>query len=324
MNSTNRLALAVDIGGTKIDIALIDEAGRQIGATGSHAVPFDEQAVASPAGMLDIIAPYVAQAREALGKLEGIGLCLPGKVDPATGEAVFVANLHWRNVPFVRMAAERFGLPVRADLDVHLAALGEAVWGAARGLDSFAWVTLGTGMGVCLWLNGRIHRGEHDFAGYVGHDTVDEINGYPCGCGRRGCLETFVAGPAIARQGQAARDAGLSPTLNRLAADGPVTAPMVFEAAATGEPAAAAIIDAVVRMLGLSLSWMVNLLDLRLIIMGGGVAKAGADFIQRVERSTQGYVMADEVRRDLRIVPESLPNAALFGAAAFVFQPEGR
>ena len=322
-NKDRKFALGVDIGGTKIDVGLVDTDGNLIGEIDTHFVPFDEDGSAIPEGLLDIIEPYIEKARETPGTLRGLGMSVCGNIDMDTGEAVLIPNLHWRNVPFGPMAAERFDLPICLATDVRMAVLGEATWGIGQGVRDFAWVTIGTGLGAYLWLNGKPYGGKHSFAGNFGHNTIDEINGYLCGCGKRGCLETLVAGPAIARQGQAAVDEGRSPKLGQLAGDDLVTTEMVLRAEAARDPAAMEIIDGVVRWVAIGLSWLVNILDIDLIVMGGGVTKAGPEFLERINGRIREYLMTEEARQDLRIVPESLPNAAIFGAAAYVFQGSG-
>lgn len=313
------VALGVDIGGTKIAVALVDAAGRAIWPPVNQQVPFDANGVADAEQILHKIGPYVEQARAGYPTLCGIGISLCGPVNPHTGESVLSPNLHWRNVPFGAMAAARFGLPVAAATDVRHAALGEAQWGAARGVRHFAWVTVGTGYGGYLFLNGAPFEGAHDFAGNFGHNTVDEVHGELCGCGRRGCVETYVAGPAIARQGQRAADCGDSFILRQLAGGGPVTTAMVFQAEAAGDAAAAAILSGVVRRIAISLGSLVNTLDLEMIVMGGGVMRGSPDFLARIDQATRAYLMTDESQRELRIVAESWPNAAVIGAAAGVF-----
>ena len=315
----DHIALAVDIGGSKVEIAVVDASGRAQTAAQKHAVPFDRHAVADPAGLLEILAPYVEQARRLPGQLHGLGLSVCGNIDRETGEAVLVPNLHWRNLPFGRMVAERFALPVYAATDVRMAVQAEALWGVGKGVRNFAWATIGTGYGGYLFLDGKLYGGAHGFAGNFGHFTVDEVNGYPCGCGRRGCLETFVAGPAIARAGQAALDAGQSPGLQELATEGRVTSQMVFQAEALGDPAAQAIIDDVIRRVAIGLGGLVNTLDLDMIVLGGGVVHASPDLVPRIDTRIRQYLMTVEAVRDLRVRVESFPNSALFGAAAEVF-----
>jgi predicted NBD/HSP70 family sugar kinase len=318
-----QIALAVDIGGSKIEIAAIDACGRVRAPAKKHAVPFDPQGIANPARLIDLLVPHVEQARRLSGHLHGIGLSLCGNVDRETGEAVLAPNLHWRNLPFGRMVAERVGLPVYAATDVRMAAQAEALWGVAVGVRNFAWVTIGTGYGGFLFLDGKLYGGAHGFAGNFGHFTVDEVNGYPCGCGRRGCLETFVAGPAIARAGQAVLDAGQSPRLGEMAKGGRVTSQMVFQAEALGDPAAQAIIDDVIRRVAIGLGGLVTTLDLDMLILGGGVVHASPNLVPRIDTRIRHYLMTAEAKRDLRVMVESFTNSALYGAAAEVFLAHG-
>jgi glucokinase len=136
-------------------------------------------------------------------------------------------------------------------------------------------------------------------------------------------LETFVAGPAIARHGQAAADSGRSPMLVELAGGGPVTTRMVIQAEAAGDPAAVEIMDQVIRLISINQGGMVNLLDLKMIVMGGGVVHSTPDFVQRIQTRIQDYLMTEEAKRTLVIVKESFSNSALFGAAADFFIREG-
>jgi len=315
----SNLVVAVDIGGSKVALGIINARGSLLGEAQNHLVPFDERGIADPEALIELVAPLVEQAHSLPGRLCGIGLSVCGNIDPLTGEAVLVPNLHWRNMPFGEMVQRRFSLPVYSATDVRMAALAEAVWGAARNLKHFAWVTLGTGFGAYLFLNKRLFGGSHGFAGNFGHNTIDEINGYPCGCGRRGCLETFVAGPAIARAGQAALDENRSPVLSQLAGGRPVTTEMVFQAEALGDPAAGEIIDRVIRMVSIGLAGLVNILDLELIILGGGVMRASANLLERINRRTRDFLETVEARRDLRILGETFSNSALYGSAANFF-----
>jgi len=321
--SNRKFALAVDIGGTKMDVACVDTQGNFLTRPHKEPVPFDDRGVADPEGLIRMLAPNVEEARRLEGSFEGIGMSVCGNLDPHTGEAVLIPNLHWRNVPFRAMVAEAFQVPVFAATDVRMATIAEALWGKARGVQNFAWCTIGTGYGGYLFLNGGLYNGSHNFAGNFGHITWDEINGPPCGCGRRGCVETFVAGPGIARAGQAALDSGRSPALARLAGDGRVTTRMVFQAEAEGDPAACEIIDQVIRLIAINLGGVVNLLDLDMIVIGGSVSRGSEDFIDRISKRIRDYLMTVEACRDLQVVSESFPNSALVGAAADVFIRKG-
>lgn len=316
-------ALAIDIGGTSIRFGLINDAGQLIGSVSRHDVPFRVDGSADPQSLIELMHPYVAGAVDVVGNHLAIGLSVCGNIDMDTGEAVLVPNLHWQNVPFGRMVAERFNRPVFAATDVRQAAIAEAVWGVARGVRNFVWVTVGTGYGGYLFLNGRLYGGSHRFAGNFGHITHDEINGYRCGCGRWGCVETFVSGPAIARAGQSAVAKQRSPKLAELAGGGNVTTNMVFQAADAGDGAARQILDEVIRLICINIGGVVNLLDLDMVVFGGGVVHAAPWFLEQIRVRVRDYLMTVEARRDLRVEMESFPNSALWGAAANVFVRQG-
>ncbi len=315
--------LAIDIGGTSLRLALIGVDGALHGEIAQYEMPFSSDGAADMEGLLNLMDPHVERARQRVADEPMIGVSLCGNVDLVSGDAILAPNLGWRNWPFGRLVSERFRLPVCVATDVRQAVLAEAIWGAGMGLRDFAWATIGTGYGGYLFLNGRLYGGAHGFAGNFGHITLDEVNGYPCGCGRRGCFETFVAGPAIARAGQAAHEAGKSVILSSLALGGDVTTPMVFRAIELGDETAIAIVDEAIRLICINLGGMVNLLDLSLIVIGGGVTEAAPWFVERISSDIRAYLMTAEAQRDLRVLRESMPNAALWGAAAHVFAAEG-
>jgi len=315
--------LAVDIGGTSLRLGLINAEGQLIGEIARYDVPIAADGAGDFAGILTILAPHIERARKTVSGELRLGISLCGNVDLETGAAILVPNLGWRNLPFGKLVSERFQLPVCVATDVRQALLAEAVWGHGAGERNFVWATVGTGYGGYLFLDGRLYGGAHGFAGNFGHSTYDEINGHACGCGRRGCFETFVAGPAIARAGQAAHEAGRSLILSSLATDGRVSTRDVFQAIELGDPVAAQIVDDAIRLICINLGGMVNLLDIKLIVMGGGVTKAAPWLVERINERIRAYLMTVEAQRELRVVRESSANAALWGAAAHVFAAEG-
>jgi glucokinase len=322
-DSGSVFSLAVDIGGTKMEVAFIDVEGNLFKSIEKHYVPFDDDCIADPDRMIELLHPYLQQAGQLPGRFMGIGLSVCGNIDRKSGDAILCPNLGWRYLPFGKMVGETFGVPVYAATDVRMAAQAEAVWGNAKGLRNFAWATIGTGFGGYLFLNGELFEGSHGFAGNFGHNTLDEIHGRRCGCGLKGCFESFAAGPAIARAGQAAVDAGKSTMLAELAGDGKVATYMVFKAEVAGDPAAKEIIDSMVRLYAISFAGLVNILDLDMIVVGGGVTRGSSDLITRIDARTRDYLMTVEARRDLKIVREAFPNSALYGAAATVFVESG-
>ena len=321
--SPRDFALAVDIGGTKAAFSIIDIDGNLLTPLEKHLVPFDSNHKADPDGLLEIIAPYIERATSLPGLLRGIGLSCCGAVDPVKGVAVLVSNLHWRYMPIGDIVHKAFNLPVFTAADVRMAILAEVVWGAAKGVKNAAWATVGTGYGGHLFLDGKLYDGSHGLAGNFGHNTLDEIHGELCGCGRKGCYETFVSGPAIARAGQRAGERHESPFLSDIAQTRPITTRDVFAAESSADPAAAAIIENVIRLICLNLSGLVNTLDLDLIVMGGGVVQGCTDFVDRIDRRIRDFLMTEEAVRDFKVVKESFENSALVGAAADVFVRQG-
>ena len=316
-------ALAVDIGGTKVDFGFINLSGKKLFSLEKQYVPFDVDGVANPNKLINMIAPYVNKAKELPGKFKGIGISCCGNIDMVTGLAVLVANLHWRNVPLGEMARTAFNLPVFTATDVRMAAIGEVAWGAAKNVDNFAWATIGTGYGGYLYLNGKFYDGYHGFAGNFGHTTLDELNGYPCGCGRKGCFETFVAGPGIAREGQKAADTKKSQFLKNISTKRKITTRDVFDGEIAGDAVSHQIIENIIRLISINLGGIVNTLDLEMIIIGGGVINASENLVSRIDSRIRGFLMTDEAKQDLKIAKESFSNSALFGAAADVFYRQG-
>jgi glucokinase len=313
-------ALAVDIGGTKAALAFIDANGRQLGPVEKYPVSFASDGAADSAVLVRLIAEHASRAQAYPGHFAGIGLSLCGNVDLASGEAVLVPNLHWHNLPFGSMLAEACRAPVTAATDVRMALLAEVLWGKARAVRYAAWATVGTGYGGYLYLDGQFYGGTHGFAGNFGHTTWDEVHGRPCGCGRSGCVETFVAGPGITAAGLRAAQSGDSPLLAGVLASGhALTTADVFQAEASGDAASHAIIEDVIRLIAINLGGVVNTLDLDMIIMGGGVVHTNPNFVPRIAARIHDFLMTVEAQRDLEVVEESFENSALMGAAADVF-----
>jgi glucokinase len=313
------IALAIDIGGTKAAVTVVDADRQILIPVVTVNVPFDRDNKANPHDLIELLAPSVSLANNLDGHLLGIGLSCCGNIDENTGEAILVPNLHWRHVPIGQMVQDAFHLPVFAATDVRMACLAELAWGAAQGCKNFAWATVGTGYGGYLFLDGKLFRGSHGFAGNFGHMTLDEQQGALCGCGRRGCFETFVAGPAIARAGMEAANTGESSFLQNIARQRLLTSKDIFDAESAGDPCAHRIVEDVIRLISINLGGLVNILDLNLIIMGGGIVHATPNFIQRIDQRIRDYLMTEEAVRDLRVVIESFDNSALIGAAADVF-----
>jgi glucokinase len=317
---SSELVLAVDIGGSKASFACVRSDGTLYVPVDTVRVPFSAPKVADVGQVIRLFQKYMRAVGDGPDPIAAIGLSLCGNVDMDSGEAVLTPNLGWRNVPIGRLLNEAFGLPVFAATDVYMAGLAEMVWGKAQSVRHFAWGTIGTGYGGFLFLDGKPYGGSHGFAGNFGHNTWDEINGELCGCGKRGCVETYVAGPAIARAGQRAMDSGESLYLPELVEAGIVSAKMVFAAARRGDPACRSIVEEAMRKIAVNLSGLVNTLDLEMIILGGGVVQGNPEIVAHLSQAVRPHLMTFEAKRDLQIEIETFENSALIGAAAHAYR----
>jgi glucokinase len=274
MNTTNGLFLGVDIGGTKIAAGLVDREGKILKqirkpmvATGSAEAGL--QAVISAIDEMAALAvPY--------GGFQSIGICAPGPLDPRAGIILNPPNLPcWRNFPLAEKLRQKYEQPVHVDKDSNAAALAETRWGAARGYHYVFYITLGTGIGTGLVLDGKMYRGKNGAAGEGGHMTIDP-HGPSCGCGKPGCIEILAAGPAIGARARAKISA--EPSRGKAIvelAKGDVRAVAsehVAQAYAAGDPLAREILEETIALLTAWLSNIVDLLDPDILVIGGGVS----------------------------------------------------
>lgn len=295
------IAGAVDFGGTKLMVGLVDE----------HGAVLARMTMATPKEPADVADAAAAMLNELKGnhELAGVGSTVPGLADGRRGILRYAPAHGWRDLPWAQMLSERTGLPVKIANDVNACALAEQRFGTGRGVDSLLWVTVSTGIGAGLIANGRIYEGAHGFAGEIGHIVVTE-HGPTCGCGHKGCVESVASGPAIARR---ARGAGLN------VAD----AAAVFALAREGDPVASWMVTEAGKYLGRAFAVCFNLYDPELLVVGGGVAQSLDLLLPYIEK-----VMAARAiclpEHPPRVVATQLGyEAALVGAGALVL-PEVR
>jgi len=281
----NQCVAGIDIGGTKIAVALAAPGGRVISST-----RFRTRVEAGPHAVLE---DAVAEIKRMLGaagtKLTAIGVGCGGPLDRQKGLILSPPNLPgWDEFPIMSLLEERLGAPVRLDNDANAAALGERAYGAGRGLDDLVYITISTGIGGGLIVGGKIVHGVGDGAGEVGHMTVLP-DGPPCGCGARGCLEAICSGTSIARRAREKLRAGASSSLSSLGADA-VTARAVAEAARNGDPLATEVWEETVHYLAVGVGNLFNVLAPEAVILGGGVSTAGEQLFEPLRRSVRGRV----------------------------------
>lgn len=304
-----KTAIGVDLGGTYIKGAIVDETGQILI---KDEIPTLVEA--GPEAILERIAGFAidlaARARLGPRDITGVGVGIPGFIDDDRGEAAEVVNLGWRCVPVRAPLEKRLGLRVYMENDANAAALGEAWAGAGKERGSALCVTLGTGVGGGIVLNGRVWRGESVMAGEIGH-IVLERDGAPCNCGQRGCLETVASATGVVRLMKEAIASGAPSSVHP---EG-LTAADVFRAAEQGDKAALQVVSHTADILGWGLAIAANIVNPAVIIIGGGMARAGEVLFAPVRAAFEKNALR-RVRDVVEIVPAVLGNdAGVVGAA---------
>jgi glucokinase len=295
------LYLGLDFGGTKLAAGFADESGRLLSFA---RCPTDPSA--GPIGALAAMRALAENMGQAAP--QAVGISFGGPVDSSRQRCLLSHHgPGWEDFPLVERVAEIWHRPVVMDNDANAAALGEFCFGAGRDQRNLLYVTVSTGIGGGVILDGEIYRGSHGLSGEIGH-TIVAADGPLCACGKRGCLEAFASGPAISRT--YAREA-------RLASD-KVTAENVFANAASGDQIARQVLDRAIQALGIALANASNLLDPDIIVIGGGVSGAGDALfrpLSQIMHSLSAPAPADVVA----IVPAELGDAVgVLGAVALV------
>lgn len=287
MKPTESLYLGVDVGGTKVAAGLVTSRGELLSKVRTPMTSHEDSAAGLRAVEKAIDAALAAEPARKVS-VAGIGIVSPGPVDPVQGIVVNPGNLPcWRNYPLVAEIEKSRGLPTILDNDANAAALAEVQWGAAAGFSSVLYVTIGTGIGTGIVLNGSIYHGRTGAAGEGGHVSID-YHGPLCPCGKRGCIEVLTAGPAVARRARERIGAGglEARMLLTLAGGNPaaVTAEIVAKAWRDGDPLATAILEETADLLAIWLGNMIDLFDPDVIVVGGGMSEVIAGWFERIRQ----------------------------------------
>jgi glucokinase len=308
---SGRSVIGVDAGGTKLLCAVVDE---EIGVRHRTLRVWRGE---DRDGVMEAIATAVETARDAEPSAAAVGIGIPSLVRRDTGESLFSVHLPLDGVPVRDEMAERLGLPVVVDNDATAAVVAEQRHGAARGASNVVLLTLGTGIGGGVLLDGRAYRGALGTGGELGHVVVD-LDGPECfgDCPGRGCLEAVASGRAIARDGlAAARSTPDSELGRRLAAGEEITGLSVTAAALGGDAAARAVLELVGRRLGAGITGLVNAFSPDVVVVGGGVMAAG-DLLLGPAREVVDARALPPNREIVRVVPAALgEEAGMIGAA---------
>jgi glucokinase len=312
--------IGIDLGGTKIDIGLVNPHDQ---ITACRRIPTDGEN--GPQAVVERIARSVAELEKALPEgqqISALGICSPGPVDHQTGLLLDPPNLQGlHHTPLRQMLADRLHIPISLEHDAKAAALGDFYYGAGRDARSMVYVVVGTGVGAAIIVDGQVYRGEHNFAGEIGHSTMDR-HGELCSCGSRGCVETYMSGPWLARRYQDALDRG-GWTAPREDSQ-PITGEVVARMAKEGDPLALKILVEAGEALGITIATMAMILNIDLYVIGGSVAKAGDLFLDPARKMVPHYSF-QSVSPQVRIVATELDtDGPILGCAWLARQAAGQ
>ena len=311
-------AVGFDLGGTNMRGALVSSQG-DVRARRSRKTEATRGADAIIEDIVSLIREVLAEAPK---EVVGIGMAAPGPLNPEEGLIIRSPNLRWANVPLKRRLEEDLGIQTVVDNDSQMTAFGERWMGAGQGADHLLCVTLGTGVGGGIILDGRIYHGESGSAGHIGHYIIDP-QGPLCGCGARGCLEAYASAPSIVRRTIEAIKRGRVTGITELAAGDldRLTCRDVSRAAQKGDPLALNIFKETGHYLALVLASVVPILDPKLVVISGQVAQAGDLLIEPLTTRLQGLI---RLRPPVPIVRGWLgDDGGLIGAAGVVFTQAG-
>jgi glucokinase len=306
------LTIGIDIGGTKVAAGAVDEQGGIVASARRDTPSHD------PTQIEETIADVVREL-QATHDVEAVGIGAAGFVDASRSTVIFAPNLAWRDEPLRKAVEARCGLPVVVENDANAAAWAEARFGAGRGQKYLVMLTLGTGLGGGLVIDGQLYRGRLGVAAELGHITV-EPGGRRCGCGGRGCWERYASGRALVREAQ--EIASLSPAIASrlldLAGGRPeaITGLAVTEAAQDGDEGALEAFRVVGTWLGHGMAAMAAVLDPGMFVLGGGVSAAGELLREPAMRTLQERITARAYREVPTVrIAELGPEAGIVGAA---------
>lgn len=307
--------VGIDIGGTNTVFGIVDARGNVIASnsikTGKHANIEDyiEE--------LKTALNKLIEAHDAKDKIHGIGVGAPNS-NYFTGTIEYATNLPWKGVvPLAKLHTEAFGVPVAVTNDANAAAIGEMTYGAARGMKDFIMITLGTGVGSGIVVNGQLVYGHDGFAGELGHVIVKPSNGRMCGCGRTGCLETYCSATGVARTAREFLEIRTDPSRLRDLPIEEITSKDVYDAAIAGDKLAREIFQYTGEIMGRAFANFVAFSSPEAIILFGGLARAG-ELLMKPIKESMDHNMLNMFKGKTKLLLSELKesDAAVLGASA--------
>jgi len=309
--------LGIDLGGMSFKLGLVDESyqivARASRPTRQHEHGFSEVV----ADIADAALELVASRGLSLQDLAGIGLGAPGCVNHANGDLLFAGNLNWFDVPLRKELEKCFGVPVQVGNDADCAIIGETIAGAARGKENVLMLTLGTGVGGGLILNGRLYAGTNGTGGELGHVPL-VLNGEPCTCGLNGCLEAYASVTAFLKYTRQAMEAHPESAMHAYTAErgGVVDGLTAFECAKQGDAAAIEVLDRYTTYVAAGIGGFINVFRPEIVLIGGGISAQGSTLIDPIAKKLSDYAFAAAKLPIPPVAAAALGNdAGIIGAA---------
>ena len=309
------IRIGIDVGGTGIQVGVVDKEGRilQKGSIVTRTdLPFTEQVAQMAACALETL----QRSGHTLDELESVGAGVPGVADYRTGVIPFCTNMGWHDVPFRSELQKHIDKPIFIDNDATVAGLAESVAGVSAGTSSSVFITLGTGVGGSIIINGRVWSGAHGVGSEIGH-MILELDGEPCTCGNKGCLERYCSATAIIRMAREAIARHPDSLITTLCDGKPekINAKMVFDAARESDPIAVKVFRRYISCLAQAIASIVQFLDPEVIVLGGGVSKAGAFLLDAVRAEVPKYILYKTLPYARIELAKLGPDAGIIGAA---------
>ncbi len=285
--------VGIDVGGTGIKVGVVDEKFNIVGEGTIHTVtdiPFEDQVQ----HIAQCVRDTVAAAGFTEDQIESVGVGIPG-IANTSGEVIKCTNMGWFHLPFRKTFQKFLDVPVHIDNDANVAALAESVAGVSANTSSSVFITIGTGIGSGIIIGGRIWKGFHHIGAELGH-VILCLDGVPCTCGNRGCLERYCSATALIRMGREAVAEHPESMILSMAGGDPanIEARTVIDSAREGDPVAVKVYGEYISYLAQAIASVVNLLDPEVIVIGGGVSKAGDFLLDPLREEYRKYVIFND------------------------------
>ncbi|HHT23846.1 MAG TPA: ROK family protein [Bacteroidales bacterium] len=310
--------IGIDMGGTNTAFGIVDARGNVIAKS---AIRTNNPDINAYVKELKEECDKLIESVGGIEKIKGIGAGCPNG-NHYTGNIEFAPNLPWRGVvPFAKMLAEAFGVPASITNDANAAAVGEMTYGVAKGMKNFIMITLGTGVGSGIVIDGKIVYGHDGFAGELGHTRIVRNNGRKCGCGREGCLETYTSATGVARTAREILEIGDRKSSLRNIELKSITSKDVYDAAIEGDEVALEVFDFTGKILGDALADFVAFSAPEAIILFGGLAKSG-DLIMKPVVENMEKNLLNIWQGKVKVLFSTLKDAdaAVLGASALAWE----